>query len=217
MKKVLYLLLTFILVFSLIGCKKDTDLVDTVGENKNIPQKIEDIPKLEHIDPSELESVISEEETPFTLVKDGKEVYLDENSPDVIRLMMAVAEYGEKSETIDYKTTDGRGYYNILTEEGKKSYDEANMSEESIKHYNEYKIVKHSMGIEKYNFIKLEEDTAIVGVDIAFLYENVENLANYVTGKTYYKPKTLEFKLIDGKWLLNKDLETGGIYHYGED
>ena len=73
------------------------------------------------------------------------------------------------------------------------------------------------MGIEKYDSIVFEDDTAIVDVDIAFAYTEVKDMANYEVGTTYYKPKTLEWKIVDGEWLLNMDLDTGQIYHVADE
>ena len=125
---------------------------------------------------------------------------------------MAVATYGELKENIDYKTVTGREIIPILTEEGRKKYEEADMPNIASDFYNEYKIVQDFAGIEKYDSVVFEGDTAIVDVDIAFVYEEVENLADYEVGGTYCIPKTLEFKIVDGEWLLNMDLDTGQIY-----
>lgn len=221
MKKGLLLLLVLILIAAVfIGCNKNEDIVEP-SNIEDLPEDapdIEDVPSIEDIPADEAAVITTEEETPFVMVQeDGSQVYLDEESPNVIKLQMAVAKYGELEENIDYRTVDGKEIYPILTEEGQKGYEEADMPDKAIDFYNKYKIVQSFAGIEKYDSVVFEGDTAIVDVDVAFVYEEVENLADYEIGTTYYIPKTLEFKIVDGEWLLNMDLDTGQIYHVADE
>ena len=209
MKKILLLMLVLTLaITALTGCSKKEE----VGGFENTPD-IEGIPSIEETKIDKDDFYESEEETAYTMVQeDGSTIYLQEESPGIVKLQMAVAKYGELEESIDYRTVDGKEIYPILTEEGQKGYEEADMPDKAIDFYNKYKIVQSFAGIEKYDSIVFEGDTAIVDVDVAFVYEEVENLADYEVGRTYCIPKTLEFKIVDGEWLLNMDLDTGQIY-----
>jgi hypothetical protein len=208
MKKILLLVLVLTLaITALTGCSKKEE----VGGFENTPD-IEDIPSIEDIPADEAAVVVSEEETPFVMVQeDGSQVYLDEESPNVIKLQMAVAKYGELSENIDFNMVTGKEYFEVMTEEAKNRYTNEGIEQLAIDHYGKYKIIKHFEGI-KYNSVKFQEDTAVVDIDVAFVYEEVENLADYETGVTYYAPQTLEFKIVDGEWLLSGELDHGQIY-----
>ena len=165
------------------------------------------------------ESIEVEEETPFVKIKkNGEKVYLSEMSPDVIMIMEAIVEYGKAIFDIDWETATGREEYHLLTPEAQKSFEENKVQEVALEFYRKYKTKIRFIGIEKYNLIEFHVnqngivDEAIVDVDYAFEYENVENLANYVAGKTYYAPERLRFKLVGDKWLVDELIESRQRY-----
>ena len=132
--------------------------------------------------------------------------------------MEAIGEYGKAIFDIDWETATGREEYHLLTPEAQKSFEENKVQEVALEFYRKYKTKIRFIGIEKYNLIEFHVnqngivDEAIVDVDYAFEYENVENLANYVAGKTYYAPERLRFKLVNGKWLVNDTIESRQRY-----
>ena len=208
MKKItLMLLILTLAVTALTGCGKKEE----VGALENVPD-LEDIPTIEETKIDKDDFYESEEETAYTMVQeDGSTIYLQEQSPGIIKLQMAVTKYGELSENVDFNTVTGKEYFEVMTEEAKNRYTNEGIEQLAIDHYGKYKIIKHFEGI-KYNSVKFQEDTAVVDIDVAFVYEEVENLANYETGVTYYAPQTLEFKIVDGEWLLSGELDHGQIY-----
>lgn len=202
------------------------DSVDEVHETPEVPEPIEDEENedssnkfgKDEFDPSKYESIISEEETPYTLIKDdGEKVYLSETSPEVVALTMAVADYGKAIWNVNWETATGREGCDLLTPEGKKNYEEEGVEQIALEFYNDYKVVMEFLGVEKYNFIEINGDIAIVDVVYSFVYNNVEDLANYKPGITYYAPEKMRFKLIDGKWLMDGLLESRQRYFYEEE
>lgn len=202
------------------------DSVDEVDETPEVPEPTEDEEnedssnKLgkDEFDPRKYESIISEEETPYTLIKeDGEKVYLSETSPEVVALTMAVADYGKAICNVNWETATGREGCDLLTPEGKKGYEEEGVEQIALEFYNDYKVVMEFLGVEKYNFIEINGDIAIVDVVYSFVYNNVEDLANYKPGITYYAPEKMRFKLIDGKWLVDRMLESRQRYSYEEE
>ena len=226
------LLLVAILVTSILigGCgligkdeanNQDSQDSDKAGiETGNILPEDDDVKSFEEDDFEfqKFESVISEEETPYTLIKDdGEKVYLSETSPEVVALTMAVAEYGKAICNVNWETATGREGCDLLTPEGKKNYEEEGVEQIALEFYNDYKVVMEFLGVEKYNFIEINGDIAIVDVVYSFVYHNVEDLANYKPGITYYAPEKMRFKLIDGKWLMDGRLESRQRYFYEEE
>jgi hypothetical protein len=164
------------------------------------------------------ESIEVEEETPFVKIKkNGEKVYLSELSPEVIMLSKAVAEYGKALNDIDWETATGWEGYDLMTPEGKKGYEEDNIEQIALDFYKTYKIKRKFLGIESFNYVEFNGDEAIVDVDFAFMYENVENLANYKVGKPYYAPVKLRYKFINDQWLMDEMLEARQIYSYEEE
>jgi len=216
MKKGLLLLLVLILIAAVFtGCNKNEDIVEpnSIGDLPEDAPDIEDIPALEDTKVELKDFYEANEATIYTMVKEDESVvYLQEESPGIIKLQMAVTKYGELSENIDFNTVTGKETYPVMSPEAVKSYEAEGVPKTSAEHYKKYGIIKHFTGVEKYNSVEIDGDTATIDVIIAFTYDKVENLANYIPGKTYYRPQVLEFKIVDGEWLLNKPLEFGQIF-----
>jgi len=207
--------------------KQDEETKEEEKPNEEIPKEVleeyEDalIIKKEDGTIEVYESIETEEETPFVKVKkNGERVYLNGESPDVIMLLKAIAEYGKAIFNIDWETATGREEYHLLTTEAQKSFEKENVEQVALDFYKTYKIKCEYIGIEKYNLIEFyvneTVNEAIVDVDYAFVYENVENLANYVTGETYYAPEKVRFKLVGDKWLVDELIESRQRYRKEE-
>ena len=204
-----------------LGRKEKVDTQNNmVNPKENIIEHVEDNNDLEEgqFDFQRYESIISEEETPYVLInEDGEKVYLDEMSPEVIALSMAVVKYGEAMHNIDYETATGLEEYDLLTPELQQAFTEEDASQMLLEFYEKYKIKKEFIGIESYNYMEFNKDEAIVDVDYAFMCTNVEGIEGYEVGVVYYVPTKLKYKLVDDRWLMDEVLEIGEPYYYEEE
>lgn len=164
------------------------------------------------------ESIEVEEETPFVKIKkNGEKVYLSELSPEVIMLAEALGKYGKVMYDVDWEKFTGWEAYDLLTPEAKKKYEEDGDAQLAVDFYTKHKVKSKFIGIESYNSIEFSKDEAVVDIVFSFVYENVQDLANYVVGKTYYVPEKLRYRFIEGQWLLDEVIEIGQFYSYEEE
>lgn len=213
-RKIMLLTILIIIVsVSLMGCKKGTK--DSSSEPEKI--KEEDIVEMDDILASDLESVISEEETPFTKVmEDGETVYLDESSPEILTVEMFLAEYGKAKFNVDYKEHDGRELVDFLTPEALEEFNKNERDKDAVEAYKKAKLVENFIGIHEIKSIEFKNNTATVDVDFVSVYDEIK-AKGYEVGTYYYKPEKLLLKLIDNNWKVQAFLEVGIPYYLDEE